>query len=102
MPRRSTPQRRIDDIAFPVRVKVVVPPNGFGRRFDDMHAWLDRTVGRGDYAHHATEAMGAQATAFYFRDPATAAAFVDAFGLELADGTNACTYQSPTFPFGRQ
>jgi hypothetical protein len=46
--------------------------------------------------------MGAQTTAFYVREPGTAAAFVAAFGLELADGTNACTYQSPTFPFGRR
>jgi len=33
--RRSTPQKRIDDDAFPVRVKVLVPECGFDRRMPD-------------------------------------------------------------------
>jgi hypothetical protein len=26
---------------FPVRVRVAIPPTGFGERFNPMHAWLD-------------------------------------------------------------
>jgi hypothetical protein len=32
MSRRSTPQRDIDDRAFPIRVKVAIPPDGAVRR----------------------------------------------------------------------
>ena len=58
MTRRSTPQRRIDDEAFPVRVKLLVPEGGFERQFDDLYRWLDQEVGRGEYAFHAATALG--------------------------------------------
>ena len=43
-------QKRIDDHAFPVRVKVLVPERGFENLLLDMHRWLDAEVGRGSYA----------------------------------------------------
>lgn len=69
MTRRSTPQRRIDDEAFPVRVKLLVPEGGFERQFDDLYRWLDQEVGRGEYAFHAASALGISrdAVAIYFR-----------------------------------
>jgi hypothetical protein len=98
VPRRSTPQRQKDDAAFPVRVKVIVPPGGFGRLHVAMLEWLDRGPGQGDYACHGAEITGAgyDATAFYFRDVETAQAFVSAFpNIVLADGTDLSTYSSP-------
>ena len=37
MERRSPPQKRIDDQAFPVRVKVRVPGRGFENLLLDLH-----------------------------------------------------------------
>ena len=41
MDRRSTPQKPIDDRAFPVRVKVRVPERGFENLLLAMHRWLE-------------------------------------------------------------
>lgn len=102
MERRSPPQKRIDDHAFPVRVKVVVPGRGFENLLPAMHRWLDAEIGRGGYAMHGAAATGTDATAWYFRRVEEAQAFVAAFPmLELADGTELPTYQSPHLPYGR-
>ena len=101
MSRRTAPQHKADDIAFPVRVKVRVPECGFGTLLAQIYTWLDREIGRGEYAHHSATAIGMDATAFYFRNPEAAAQFVSAFDLKLADGTGGLTYSSPAFPFGR-
>jgi hypothetical protein len=102
MDRRSPPQRKIDDRAFPVRVHVLVPERGFENLLLDMHRWLDAEVGRGSYAAHGAGAGLTHATAWYFRTVEEAQAFVARFPmLELADGTELPTYQSPYLPFGR-
>ena len=67
MDRRSPPQKRTDDHAFPVRVKVLVPERGFENLLLDMHRWLDAAVGRGSYAVHGAGAGLTHATAWYFR-----------------------------------
>jgi len=67
MSRRSSPQSRIDDLAFPVRVKVVVPTEGFGRRLDHLHRWLKENLGFGEYAVHPAATFGGNATACYFK-----------------------------------
>lgn len=100
MTRRSTPQQKIDDAAFPVRVIVQVPDEGFGRTLNEIHAWLVKHVGRGSFAHHAGGRRGTSegivdTVAFYFRDVRSAAEFVDHFGLRLADGTTSVTYTAP-------
>lgn len=94
MTRRSIPQRDIDERAFPVRLLILVPEQGFGRLIgsgpDTIDTWLDREVGRGAWAHHAAGHFGGrrEKTAFYFRHPAGAARFLQAFPqLDLADGT---------------
>jgi hypothetical protein len=102
MERRSPPQKRIDDHAFPVRVKVGVPGRGFENLLLDIHRWLDVKVGRGNYATHGAAAAGGDATAWYFRTVEEAQAFVARFPmLELADSTELPTYRSPHLPFGR-
>lgn len=87
MARRSTPQHKADDLAFPVRVKFVVPPDGLWRIDAQLRAWLDGELGRGRYAwHSAGLSRHRQATALYFRCVEDAQAFVGAFpDFELAD-----------------
>lgn len=103
MSRRSTPQAKVDDHTFPVRLFVQVPETGFGRLVaagpDSIHAWLDREVGRGNYAiHGGGRGFGLRdRAAFYFRAPAAAANFMAAFPqIELADSTADDTGSSPT------
>jgi len=42
MARRSTPQKKIDDAAFPVRVRIVVPGFGFGPELGGIAAFVRR------------------------------------------------------------
>lgn len=99
----STPQAKLDEAAFPVRILVVVPETGFDRKLTEMSAWLTAHVGRGNYANHGggrrimRDDM-VDAAAFYFRDARLAAEFVEAFDLQLADGTTSPSYSSPMMP----
>lgn len=96
MPRRSTPQKKTDDLAFPVRLKFRIPSCGLGLALDRAYSWLNSEVGAGHFAHHADTTIGGSATAFYFRCPSKAQAFVEAFPeLVLADGTSSLAYSSP-------
>jgi hypothetical protein len=77
MVRRSTPQRIIDDGAFPIRIKFLLPWNGFGQRWDVYRAWLNR-LGPDGYAWHSAS--------LYVRDLTIAAQFLANFPeLTLAD-----------------
>ncbi len=51
MTQRTPPHRKTDDIAFRVRVRVMVPV-GYGNLLNEILAWLDRKIGRGEYAHN--------------------------------------------------
>ena len=96
MVRRSTPQNKIDDRAFPIRVLIRVPRFGFGQQYDEIHAWLKNEVGSGAFAHHSFFRPGINASAFYFRHLSDAQRFQAAFpSLELADGVAAPSYTSP-------
>lgn len=104
MVRRSTPQKKIDERAFPVRLKIIVPELGFRHHtYAGAVAWLDREVGLGEYAWHGAETMETRdACAIYLRDATTAAAFLAAFPeILLADGTESVVYTSPHLPSGR-
>jgi len=61
MCRRSPPQKAIDDRAFPVRVKMLVPERGFENLLFSMDGWLEAELGRGNYAQHATATTDADA-----------------------------------------
>ena len=104
MPRRTPPQAKADDLAFPVRVKIVVPERCLGKTGDAMDEWLKRELLPGNYAcHSAGIVAGQQATAVYFRSAADAEGFVATFPeLELADGTASPGYRSPAAPIGRR
>lgn len=99
MSRRSTPQRLLDERAFPVRLRFIVPELGLGRTADAMYAWLAENVGRGNYAVHSAgrDLPGAwDGMAVHLRRAADAAALVEAFPeLTLADGTALSSYTSP-------
>lgn len=84
MVRRSTPASVIDDRRFPVRLRVAVPPNGFGQRLNEMHAWLRENVGRGNFATHGFHRPGVQqACLWYFLNVGTAHEFVERFELKM-------------------
>lgn len=101
MPRRSIPPRALDDAAFPVRLKLRVPPNGFGPLLIDMLRWLRHRVGDGHFAHHEAETLEEEALAFHFRCLRDAADLLSAFPmLELADSTTLPAYTRQRVPAG--
>lgn len=51
MTQRSTPQRVVDDRAFPIRVNIVTPGSGFGQRMDVYLAWLKQLGPEGSAWH---------------------------------------------------
>ena len=63
---------------FPVRVRVAIPPCGFGQRLNQMHAWLDDNCGAGGWVMTSAGLRGVvnDAVAIYFSDAALASAFV--------------------------
>lgn len=88
MNRRSPPQAKIDDAAFPVRVLAIVPRDGFGRALDAMVGWPRANVGEGEFAHHVGASTFASASVLYFRSVTDADLFVAAHPeIVLADGT---------------
>lgn len=87
-------QQRMDDKAFPVRVKIAV-----GERGLDMHTmvlWLQEQFPDGDFAHHSQHGPGQiDAALFYFRSVEAAQRFLMTFpGLAYADGTVLSGYTS--------
>ena len=96
MVRRSTPIAKTDDAAFPVRVKLRIPPRGFGTRLDDVHRWLSNEVGAGQYAVHPAPSTGGNAMAVHLLDVEGAHSFLTHFSdLALADGTLSPAYSTP-------
>lgn len=63
---------------FPVRLRIAVPPEGFGSRRDAMTRWLDATCGADGWAMTPAGLRGVvnDAVAVYFRDATLAGAFV--------------------------
>lgn len=100
MVRRSTPQKKTDDRAFPIRVKFRVPERGFGGLCDRFHSWLRDEVGTGRHVVHSASAIGADAIAIYFVELGDAVCFVEAFPeMEMADSTTSSWYYSPNRRF---
>ena len=97
MARRSTPQKQLDEAAFPVRIRIRVPGEGMGALSLQASAWLMDEVGRTEHAWHASRAGdGGDAAEVHFRDLTAAGAFLAAFpGIELADATETIVHSSP-------
>lgn len=107
MARRSTPQKKIDEQAFPVRIKVAPTTGGFGfgTLLNDMIYWLQDSFPGGDFAQHSTGDNSRRTNTFiYFRTLEAAQRFLAHFPtLELDDQTKVGSgYPSPALPFGRK
>ena|ERR1700720_2955405 len=63
---------------FPVRIRIGVPPGGFGRRHAEMTAWLDENCGADGWAMTPSGVRGVlnDAVWIYFLDATLASAFV--------------------------
>jgi hypothetical protein len=79
--RASLRAQREAERRFPMRIRIAVPPEGFGRQLAVMHAWLDETCGPDgwDSAPAGLSGVANDAIAFYFADAAFAQAFVNRF-----------------------
>jgi len=56
---------------FPVRIRIGVPPDGFGRRYAEMTSWLDETCGADGWAMTPSGMRGVlnDAVSIYFLEP---------------------------------
>jgi hypothetical protein len=63
---------------FPVRIRIGVPPGGFGRRHAEMTAWLDENCGADGWAMTPSGMRGVlkDAVSIYFINASLAGAFV--------------------------
>ena len=63
---------------FPVRIRLGVPPEGFGQRYSELTGWLDGNCGADGWAVTASGMRGVvnDAISIYFADATLASAFV--------------------------
>jgi hypothetical protein len=77
---------------FPVRIRVGVPPNGFGQRYAQVTAWLDENCGADGWAMTPSGIRRVlnDAVSIYCLDATLANAFVArwcaGYKIETADG----------------
>jgi hypothetical protein len=77
---------------YPVRIRIGVPPGGFGERYTQMIAWLDENCGADGWAMTPSGTRGVlkDAVSIYFADATLASAFVARWSVgakvELAGG----------------
>ena len=88
MVRRSSSRFKVDDLAYPIRVKFVVPEGGMQGLSDRVEAWLDAELAPSAWSWGPAHSTGCrQATAYHFRSLSDAQRLVAAFPeLQLADG----------------
>jgi len=79
MTRRSTPSAKRDDEAFPVRIKLAVPPEGLGKTLDVITAWLRAELPSDGFAVHSARTIGGDAMAVHFMGIEDAGRFLAAF-----------------------
>jgi hypothetical protein len=77
---------------FPVRIRIGVPPGGFGQRYTEMTSWLDENCGADGWAITPSGVRGVlnDAVSIYFLDATLASAFVArwcaGYKIETAEG----------------
>ena len=77
---------------FPVRIRIGVPPGGFGQRYAQITAWLGENCGADGSAMTPTGMRGVlnDAVSIYFLDATLASAFAirwcTGYKVETADG----------------
>jgi hypothetical protein len=93
----TTAERR-----FPVRIRVAVPPEGFGRRLTEITSWLDQSCGADGWAITTSGMRGVvnDALSIYFLDATLASAFVArwcaGYKVEAAEGVFKVRPDEPT------
>ena len=90
MVRRQAPRKKLDERAFPIRVKVLQQAIGQDwLRQDRVRTWLRENIGPGEYADYCVVDNQPDVEAFYFRSLDAAQRFLAAFpDCELADTTH--------------
>ena len=68
---RTLPQALIDDLAFPVGVKIAAAPSGLGRQTDELQVWLQPEP-PGPHAGHSAPTIGGSAMGNYHCSAANA------------------------------
>src|SRR5260370_42474428 len=87
---------------FPVRIRIGVPPGGFGQRYAEMTAWLDENCGADGWAMTPSGMRGVlnDAVSIYFLDATLASAFVArwcaGYKIETAEGVFRVRTNEPT------
>jgi hypothetical protein len=95
MSRRSQSRFKIDDKAYPVRVKVIVPDGGMQLISGRVSAWLTAELDKLAWSWGPAPATGCgQVTAYHFRRLEDAQRFTTAFPeLVLADDVDALAHR---------
>jgi len=68
MSRHTSPNNKRVDDAFPIRVKIKIPPNGLGNLISEILVWLRANIGDDRYSNQSITGVWCQARAYYFRD----------------------------------
>jgi hypothetical protein len=78
MPGNSRELITMAERRFPVRIRIAVPPGGFGQRHNQITAWLDENCGADGWAMTPSGIRGVRndAVSIYFADATLAGAFV--------------------------
>ena len=78
MPGKPREMTTMAERRFPVRIRIGVPPGGFGQRYTQMTAWLDENCGADGWAMTPSGVRGVlnDAVSIYFLDATLASAFV--------------------------
>lgn len=102
MAKIELPRDKMDNSAFPVRVKVWLPEAWNRDDYWRLEDWLYTNLDHGNYAKHPAMTMGQRSSAYFFRDADAARGFLAAFPeLELADGTILPGFIEPHFGWAR-
>jgi hypothetical protein len=78
MPGHPREMITIAERRFPVRIRIGVPPGGFGQRYAEVTAWLDENCGSDGWTMTPSGVRGVlnDAVSIYFLDATLASAFV--------------------------
>lgn len=98
MIKRTTPRKKIDELAFPIRLRLEAPATGgWSNEIDDLRRWLRENMSMDHYAMHSNAGLGVSGLGLYLRDVELARDLLHRFAdLKLADRAENRDY-SPTY-----